>query len=67
MGKEQPQEEFLRLHTGKWVAVSFVDGKKIVGRLQGFDPFAIFLLAKGENGNRRLMVYKHAIRYISVE
>ena len=56
------QSDWLKTHVGQTIQARLLDGKLLVGQLEGFDTFTIALTAKSGKG---LLVYKQALAYLA--
>lgn len=59
------QTDFLSARLGKKVQVRLLDGKALTGTLLAFDPFTLRLEVRTEAGPAEVLVYKHAVAYVS--
>ena len=56
------QSDWLKAHIGHMIQARLLDGKLLVGQLEGFDTFTLAIMAKS---GKRLLVYKQALAYLA--
>ena len=56
------QSAWLKAHIGHMIQARLLDGKLLVGKLEGFDTFTLALVTKSGKG---LLVYKQSIAYLA--
>ena len=56
------QSNWLKAHVGHVIQARLLDGKLLVGQLEGFDTSTIAIMAKSGKG---LLVYKQALAYLA--
>ncbi len=51
---------------GRTYRLIFTDGKGVTGKLVEYDRYNLLIDVAGETGTQRIMVFKHALRWVVV-